>query len=239
MLMDLFSRDLQHITIKKRYDPNDIEGGGPPDCHLRRRRGEEGEGLRVARKEEGRAPRVVGSGGGRGQAMAMAAAGAKAGVDALAMAMAAVAGMVTTSALPASVAFGDNRVVREILDPDDARRARDNNAEAGVNALAMAIAAAGAEVAFGDDRVVGEILDADDARRARDDDKARWERGMRTCAHNNQTDQSAFFVVGDASGKGKGNAVIEQYGVDYELGAWNLEWREKSSNFREAENLTD
>ena len=52
--------------------------------------------------------------------------------------------------------------------------------------------------------------------------------------------QSAFFVVGDASGKGKGNAaVIEQYGVDYELGAWNLEWREKSTNCREAENLTD
>jgi hypothetical protein len=51
--------------------------------------------------------------------------------------------------------------------------------------------------------------------------------------------QSAFFVVGDASGKGKGNAVIEQYGVDYESGAWNLEWREKSSNCREAENLTD
>ena len=51
--------------------------------------------------------------------------------------------------------------------------------------------------------------------------------------------QSAFFVVGDASGKGKGNAVIEQYGVDYESGAWNLEWREKSTNCREAENLTD
>ena len=52
--------------------------------------------------------------------------------------------------------------------------------------------------------------------------------------------QSAFFVVGDASSKGKGNAAgIEQYGVDYESGAWNLEWREKSTNFREAENLTD
>ncbi len=51
--------------------------------------------------------------------------------------------------------------------------------------------------------------------------------------------QSAFFVVGDASGKGKGNAVIEQYGVDYELGAWNPEWREKSSNCWKAENLTD
>ena len=42
--------------------------------------------------------------------------------------------------------------------------------------------------------------------------------------------QAAFFVIGDASGKGKGNAVVEQYGVDYESGAWNLEWREKSSN---------
>jgi len=51
--------------------------------------------------------------------------------------------------------------------------------------------------------------------------------------------QAAFFVIGDASGKGTGNAVVEQYGVDYELGAWNLEWREKSSNCWEAENLTD
>ena len=51
--------------------------------------------------------------------------------------------------------------------------------------------------------------------------------------------QSAFFVIGDASGKAKGSAVVEQYGVDYESGAWNLEWRLKSSNCREAENLTD
>jgi hypothetical protein len=51
--------------------------------------------------------------------------------------------------------------------------------------------------------------------------------------------QAAFFLIGDASGKGKGNAVVEQYGVDYESGAWNLEWRDKSSNCREAENLTD
>jgi hypothetical protein len=35
--------------------------------------------------------------------------------------------------------------------------------------------------------------------------------------------QSAFFVIGDASSKAKGNAVVEQYGVDYESGAWNLE----------------
>jgi hypothetical protein len=51
--------------------------------------------------------------------------------------------------------------------------------------------------------------------------------------------QSAFFVIGDASGKAKGNVVVEQYGVDYESGAWNLEWREKSFNCREAKNLTD
>ncbi len=51
-------------------------------------------------------------------AMTMAAAGAEAGVDALAMAMAAAAGTVTTSASPASVAFGDDRVVGEILDAD-------------------------------------------------------------------------------------------------------------------------
>ena len=51
--------------------------------------------------------------------------------------------------------------------------------------------------------------------------------------------QAAFFVVGDASGKAKGSAVVEQYGVNYESGAWNLQWRMKSSNCREAENLTD
>jgi hypothetical protein len=49
----------------------------------------------------------------------------------------------------------------------------------------------------------------------------------------------AFFVIGDASGKAKGSAVVEQYGVDYESGAWNLEWRLKSLNCREVENLTD
>ena len=118
-------------------------------------------------------------------AMAIAAAGAKARVDALAMAMAAAAaGTVTTSTSPASVAFGDDRVVGEILDADNARRARDEGealrivdyvvdeerreeactfrgrrrdevltsweaegagAKAGVDALAMAMAAARAE----------------------------------------------------------------------------------------------
>jgi hypothetical protein len=51
--------------------------------------------------------------------------------------------------------------------------------------------------------------------------------------------QATFFVIGDASGKAKGSTVVEQYGVNYELGAWNLQWRMKSSNCREAENLTD
>ncbi len=46
-------------------------------------------------------------------------------------------------------------------------------------------------------------------------------------------------MVGDASEKAKRNAVVEQYGVNYKLGAWNLEWRMKSSNCSEAENLTD
>jgi hypothetical protein len=51
--------------------------------------------------------------------------------------------------------------------------------------------------------------------------------------------QVAFFVMGNASRKAKGSVVVEQYGVNYELGAWNLEWRMKSSNCREAEKLTD
>ena len=46
-------------------------------------------------------------------------------------------------------------------------------------------------------------------------------------------------MIGDASGKAKGSAVVEQYGMDYESGAWNLEWRIKSLNCREAENLTE
>jgi hypothetical protein len=49
----------------------------------------------------------------------------------------------------------------------------------------------------------------------------------------------AFFVIGDASGSGKGVAVVEQYGVDYEAGPWKMQWRKESSNVREAENLTD
>jgi hypothetical protein len=36
---------------------------------------------------------------------------------------------------------------------------------------------------------------------------------------------------------GKGVAVVEQYGVDYESGLWKMQWRKELSNVREAENL--
>ncbi len=49
----------------------------------------------------------------------------------------------------------------------------------------------------------------------------------------------AFFVIGDTNGLGKGVAVVEQYRVDYESGPWKMQWRKKSSNVREAENLTN
>jgi hypothetical protein len=44
---------------------------------------------------------------------------------------------------------------------------------------------------------------------------------------------AALFVIGDASGKAKGAVVVTQSGV------WSQQWRGKSSNMREAENLTD
>ena len=50
---------------------------------------------------------------------------------------------------------------------------------------------------------------------------------------------AALFVIGDASGKAKGAVVVSQYGLDYESGVWTQHWRGKSSNVREAENLTD
>jgi hypothetical protein len=40
----------------------------------------------------------------------------------------------------------------------------------------------------------------------------------------------AFFVIGDASGSGKGVAVVEQYGVEYESGSWRLQWRSGGRN---------
>ena len=50
---------------------------------------------------------------------------------------------------------------------------------------------------------------------------------------------SALFVIGDASGKARGAVVVTQYGLDYESGVWSQLWRRKSSNVREAKNLTD
>ena len=44
--------------------------------------------------------------------------------------------------------------------------------------------------------------------------------------------QSAFFVIGDASSKAKGNAVVDQYGVDYELRVGSLESRIKGEVFQ-------
>jgi hypothetical protein len=49
----------------------------------------------------------------------------------------------------------------------------------------------------------------------------------------------ALFVIGDASRKAKGAVVVFEYGLDYESGVWLQLWREKLSNVREAENLTD
>ena len=50
---------------------------------------------------------------------------------------------------------------------------------------------------------------------------------------------AALFVIGDASGKAKGVVVVTQYGLDYESRVWSQQWRGKSSNVREAENLTN
>jgi hypothetical protein len=49
----------------------------------------------------------------------------------------------------------------------------------------------------------------------------------------------AFFFIGDASGLGKGVAVVEHCGVEYKSGPWKMQWRKESSNVREAKNLTD
>jgi len=50
---------------------------------------------------------------------------------------------------------------------------------------------------------------------------------------------TALFVIGDASGRVEDVVVVYQHGLDYELGTWSVEWRGKSSNVREAKNLTD
>ena len=49
---------------------------------------------------------------------------------------------------------------------------------------------------------------------------------------------TAFYLPGDASGSGFGSALIGPAGrVIYESGVWTEEYREESSNFREADNL--
>ena len=50
---------------------------------------------------------------------------------------------------------------------------------------------------------------------------------------------TAWFVIGDASGRAKGAVVVYQHGLDHELGTWSEELRGKSSNVRESKNLTD
>ena len=50
---------------------------------------------------------------------------------------------------------------------------------------------------------------------------------------------AALFGICDASGKAKGAVVVTQYSLDYESGVWSQQWRGKSSNVREAKNLTD
>ena len=50
---------------------------------------------------------------------------------------------------------------------------------------------------------------------------------------------AALFVIGNASGKAREAVVVSQYGLDYEPGVCSQLWRGKSSNVREAENLTD
>lgn len=47
----------------------------------------------------------------------------------------------------------------------------------------------------------------------------------------------ALYLPGDASGSGFGSAVIKKDGIIYQSGTWVQDWREESSNFREADNL--
>ena len=46
-----------------------------------------------------------------------------------------------------------------------------------------------------------------------------------------------FYVPGDASGLGFGSAVIDAKGIRYQAETWSGDWRDESSNFREADNL--
>ena len=48
----------------------------------------------------------------------------------------------------------------------------------------------------------------------------------------------ALYLMGDASGVGFGSALWDESGVAFEAGNWKQQWKEESSNFREASNLT-
>ena len=48
---------------------------------------------------------------------------------------------------------------------------------------------------------------------------------------------TAFYLLGDASGKGFGSGFVDGVGVWYEAANWSTQMQEESSNFREAENL--
>ena len=47
----------------------------------------------------------------------------------------------------------------------------------------------------------------------------------------------AYYMLGDASGKAFGSALIGPDKVVYHAGTWTSEWRKESSNFRETDNL--
>eukprot|EP00985_Skeletonema_marinoi_P028317 scaffold24532_cov80-Skeletonema_marinoi.AAC.2 len=49
---------------------------------------------------------------------------------------------------------------------------------------------------------------------------------------------SAVYLMGDASGRGFGSGIWDEKGILYEAGSWKECYSEKSSNWREAANLT-
>ena len=46
------------------------------------------------------------------------------------------------------------------------------------------------------------------------------------------------YLMGDASGNGFGSGLWDENGLEYETGRWKGKWRNQSSNFREACNIT-
>ena len=46
-----------------------------------------------------------------------------------------------------------------------------------------------------------------------------------------------LYLTIDTSGAGVGSALINEEGIVYESGTWTYNWKEESSNFREADNL--